>query len=72
MNGDSIGQAVALRGKVPVKIIGTAKKGDLLVTSNIAGFAQTSDTQVDPNAVFAKSLEDKTTHGPGIVIAVIL
>jgi hypothetical protein len=72
MNGDSTGQAVALRGKVPVKIIGTVKKGDLLVTSNIAGFAQVADPQSPPNAVFAKSLEDKTTHGPGIVIAVIL
>ena len=72
MNADSTGQAVALRGKVPVKIIGTVKKGDLLVTSNIVGFAQVSDSQAPPNAVFAKSLENKTTQGPGIVIAVIL
>jgi hypothetical protein len=72
MNGDSTGQAVALRGKVPVKIIGTVKKGDLLVTSQVAGFAQVADSQSSPNAVFAKSLEHKATQGPGIVIAVIL
>jgi hypothetical protein len=72
MNGDSQGQPVALRGKVPIKITGTVKKGDLLVTSNLAGFAQVADSTASPNAVFAKSLENKTTQGPGVVIAVIL
>lgn len=72
MNGDSTGQAVALRGKIPVKVIGKINKGDLLVTSNLAGFAQIADNEASPNAVFAKSLETKTTQGPGIVIAVIL
>lgn len=71
MNSESTGQAVALRGKVPVKVSGVVRKGDLLVTSNIAGYAIAA-TSVDSNAVFAKSLQDKLDNELGTVIAVIL
>lgn len=72
MNSESSGQAVALRGKVPVKIVGTVKKGDLLVTSNVPGFAQVALANFSANAVFAKSLEDKDSEQPGTVVAVII
>ena len=72
MNSHSEGQSVALRGKVPVKVMGTVKKGDLLVTTELAGFAIVATGEFSANAVFAKSLENKDDDGPGTVIAVIL
>jgi len=72
MNSHSEGQSVALRGKVPVKVMGTVKKGDLLVTAELAGFATVAVGEFSANAVFAKSLENKDDAGPGTVVAVIL
>jgi len=72
MNSESTGQAVALRGKVPVKVVGSVAKGDLLVTSNVPGFAQVALANFSANAVFAKSLESKDDLEAGIVMAVVL
>ena len=71
MNSESTGQPVALRGKVPVKVSGIVRKGDLLVTSTIEGYAIAANN-VDSNAVFAKSLEDKLNDDLGTVMAVVL
>lgn len=72
MNNESSGQAVALRGKVPVKVVGTVQKGDLLVTSNVPGYAQAGIANFSSNAVFAKSLDNKDSNDPGVITAVIL
>lgn len=74
MNMTSDGLPVALRGKVPVKIIGQVSKGDLLVTSEIAGHAVSVGYRTDylPNAVFAKSLVDDKSHDARVIWAVIL
>lgn len=72
MNSNSTGQAVALRGKVPVKVVGNVQKGDLLITGELAGHAVVASGEFSPNAVFAKSLENKELTGPGLVWAVIL
>jgi hypothetical protein len=74
MNMSSTGLPVALRGKVPVKIIGQVSKGDLLVTSEIAGHAVSVGYRTDylPNAVFAKSLVDDKSHDARVIWAVIL
>jgi hypothetical protein len=72
MNSHSEGQSVALRGKVPVKVMGIVKKGDLLVTAELSGFAIVAADEFSANAVFAKSLENKDDAGPGTVVAVIL
>jgi hypothetical protein len=72
MNSQSTGQTVALRGKIPVKVIGTVKKGDLLVTSEIVGYAIVATGEFSANAVFAKSLENKDNVELGTVVAVIL
>jgi hypothetical protein len=72
MNSLSDGQAVALRGKVPVKVVGIVQKGDLLVTGDLAGHAEVASGNFSPNAVFAKSLENKDSTGPGTVFAVVL
>ena len=63
---------MALRGKVPVKVVGSVAKGDLLVTSNVPGFAQVALANFSANAVFAKSLESKDDLEAGIVMAVVL
>ncbi len=72
MNSLSEGQAVALRGKVPVKVVGSVQKGDLLITGELEGHAEVASGNFSPNAVFAKSLENKETTEPGTVWAVIL
>lgn len=50
---------IALKGRVPCKVIGPVSKGDLLVTGVIPGHAEVynSDEQ-NPNAVFAKALQN--------------
>jgi hypothetical protein len=71
MNQDEDGLAVALRGKVPVKVIGPVRKGDVLVTSDTSGYAMSAD---DPNtvpsaAIIGKSLEN--IDDTGLVYVVI-
>jgi hypothetical protein len=62
---------VALRGRVPVKVIGSVKKGDLLVTSNVPGHARSNGKQYIGGAVFAKAIADFDGE-QGVVEAVIL
>lgn len=67
------GIPVALRGKVPVKVLGKVNKGDLLVTSSIAGYAISVGSDIKYSvAVFAKSIENKTDTNRGTVMAVII
>lgn len=49
---------VALRGRVPCKVIGPIKKGQLLVTSSYPGYAEAYKHGDSSNAVLGKSLED--------------
>ena len=56
MNNESSGLPVALRGRVPCKVIGPVKKGDVLVTSNRPGFAESSD---QPHFVSASCMVGK-------------
>jgi hypothetical protein len=72
MNSLADGQPVALRGKVPVKVVGVVRKGDLLVTGELAGSAVVASGDYSPNAVFAKSLENKDSTDSGTVMAVII
>ena len=59
---------IALKGRVPCKVTGPVKKGDLLVTSNMAGVACAWKDGDDANAVIAKALESFV--GPAGVIEV--
>ena len=58
-------QAVALKGRVPIRIIGTCIKGDLLTISTNPGIAVRTDINNLPIRFIA--LEDKTTHEEGII-----
>jgi len=70
MNKDAEGQAIALKGRVPVKVVGAVKKGDRLVASDnghaiIATMHQYAD-------VFAIALETSTDTLTKTIEAVIL
>jgi uncharacterized protein (DUF2237 family) len=70
---------IALRGRVPVKVVGKVRKGDLLVSSDVQGHAKALCTHqekvsTNPHAVFGKALssfDDEFDHY-GIIEAVIL
>jgi hypothetical protein len=76
MNGQLQGDTVlplALRGRVPVNVVGPVAKGDLLVTSDLKGHAVSvgSDTSYGVK-IFAKSLETNGDLGEKIIEAIIL
>jgi hypothetical protein len=52
--------AVALKGRVPCKVKGPVKKGDILVSSNLPGHAEVRryGHRTNPLAVIGKALED--------------
>jgi hypothetical protein len=68
MNGEQTGikVCIALAGRVPVKVIGRVKKGDMLTTSATAGYAVRAN---DPKlgAVIGKALEDKDYGEAGMI-----
>jgi hypothetical protein len=73
MNAANSGQPVALRGRVPVDVVGPVQKGDLLVTSDCPGYAASVGKNANYGvAVFAKALQDKHDDGVGTIEAVII
>ena len=64
------GIAVALTGRVPCNVIGKIVKGDMLVTSGIAGVAMSSD---DPKtgSVIGKALENYDSPNVGVIEVVV-
>jgi hypothetical protein len=73
MNAGQPGLPVALRGRVPVMVIGPVVKGDSLVTSGTSGFAQSVGRDRSyGQAVFAKAIETDIEPGEKIIQAVIL
>ena len=63
--------AVAVSGRVPVRVIGTVKKGDRLVSAG-NGLARAADrTEITAFNVIGRSLQDKTTPDEGTVEAIV-
>jgi hypothetical protein len=59
---------VALRGRVPCKVIGAVRKGDILVASTTAGHAvRASHAHFVGQGVVGIALEDKADSAPGFV-----
>ena len=73
MNAEANGLYVALRGRVPCKVIGKVKKGDVLVTSSTPGYAEVSGEPhfVGAACIVGKSLQSKDTDGPGVLEIVV-
>ena len=74
MNKDANGVAVALRGKVPCKVEGPVKKGEVLVTNVTPGTATalTYDSPTPPGfCVIGKSLETDETSGIKLINIII-
>lgn len=66
--GLEAGTAVALKGRVPVKVTGTVKKGDRLVASAEAGFAKALSASKESEFVFAISLTNSNDNQVEAVI----
>jgi hypothetical protein len=62
------GTYIALKGRVPVKVIGTVKKGDRLIAAN-TGYAQVSAFRLD---IFAIALESSDNPELKIIEAVVI
>jgi len=59
MNSDETGVAVALLGRVPCKVLGPVRKGQLLVQSQHEGVAQRlNDAHYAPGCIIGKALEN--------------
>ena len=57
---------VALQGRVPCKVVGRVKKGDMLTTAGIVGHAAKA---IDPKVgtIIGKALEDKYYTEMGVI-----
>jgi hypothetical protein len=63
MNSMTDGLPIALQGRVPCRVQGPVKKGQVLVTSTTPGVAQTIDnTKFIPGCVVGKALESINTN----------
>ena len=74
MNKDANGVAVALRGKVPCKVEGAVKKGDVLVSNVKPGTATAlAPESANPPAwcIVGKSLEDSNDAGVKVINIVV-
>lgn len=62
MNGDAGDDAthpfIALKGRVPCKVVGQIRKGDLLVSSSVFGYAEKYETGDHPMSIIGKALEN--------------
>ena len=73
MNSESEGVAVGLLGRVPCKVIGEIRKGDLMVASDTAGHAEAWKDESNPpmGSVIGKALEDKHGASTSIIEVVV-
>ena len=76
MNVDCEGEhvvAVALRGRIPCKVAGTCKKGDVLITSDTPGHAMVAGDpkSLSPLQIIGRALEHKTSAAPGVVEIIV-
>ena len=72
MNAGSEGLPVALQGRVPCRVVGTIRKGDLVAASEIAGVATRLDPQDwTPGSVIGKALGDHNSNDEGMIEVVV-
>lgn len=72
MNSETVGLPVALTGRVPCKVKGFVKKGDILVTSSVPGVAQKmSDDWYKPGCIIGKAIGENKTSGIATIEVVV-
>ena len=63
---------VALLGRVPVRVVGSIRRGDLLVSSDVPGVATGIDNaRYAPGCVIGKALESYDSQQEGVIEAVV-
>ena len=69
MNKDAEGVAVALRGRVPCKVIGKVVKGDAMITSKLPGHATRAlaPKTLSSLQIIGIALENKDDNEPGVI-----
>jgi hypothetical protein len=73
MNSEQEGTrvCVALQGRVPCKVVGKIRKGDLIVTSGIAGIAVSAGSVASPGTIIGKALENYDSDSIGKIEIVV-
>ena len=63
---------IALKGRVPVLVIGNISKGQRLISSLVPGVAKgLTDSQISKFAVFGRALESSNESGIKLIEAVV-
>jgi len=64
--------AIAMTGRVPVRVVGTVLKGQRLISSNVPGVARAAQAdEINSFNVVGRALEDKYTQEEGAVLSVV-
>ena len=72
MNSAADGQPVALTGRVPCRVVGNIRKGDLLTSSATPGVATRLDpADWQPGVVIGKALANYNSNTEGVIEAVV-
>jgi hypothetical protein len=73
MNSEAVGVAVALQGRVPCRVIGTIRRGDMMVTSDTAGVATSCMPPFGPHigTVIGKALQNYDSNEVGVIEIVV-
>ena len=68
---DQTHPAVAVNGRVPVRVIGAVRKGDRLVSAGLGLARVGTKEEITAFNVLGRSLEDKLDAGPGSILAIV-
>jgi hypothetical protein len=73
MNSDAAGVAVALTGRVPCRVVGIIRRGDMMVTSGIPGVATACMPPFGPHigTVIGKALQNYDSNEVGVIEIVV-
>ena len=73
MNSEAEGVAVALQGRVPCRVVGTVRRGDMMVTSDTPGVATACMPPFGPHigTVIGKALQNYDSDQVGVIEIVV-
>lgn len=69
--GNATHPPIAMTGRVPVRVIGAVKKGDRLVSAGNGRARAAQRSEITAFNVIGRSLEDKTSSGESLVMAIV-